>query len=588
MKYGGKALSAVCVVGVFLATLPVTSRATDQDEIKSLQQQMQEMAKKLEALQQKEEAQEAAQKQAAAQAQSQSQSVAGTAGPVPKAAPQATAESHFDKFMKGFFGTLDLSVDYTTKGMEGMQAFPYGYASGAPGSPFVITGPAKAGPYGKVGWLGAMSSNGSNIGYRGSHQIGTSNYDFIYQVSTAFSLSAAPGLQNTWTKSSNTVQGAIGLGDTFVGFQEHSLGKIKFGEMYLPYKTSTDRLNPFGGGLGNYSTIMGNTGGDNRVEFGTRSDDVVEYSSPNFHGVSFDAAYAFGQNIDPNNDLPPLGSSDCTGSNSPGSGNLFLNCDDGGYDQAYSTDLKFESGGLYLVAAYEMHKRVNRSSDGIGSNNPLYGYWEAEGPTGVDSKYLDWADYEAYTAEYPGAAAAGTPGYATQYDIADEWAMKFGGQYSFDFGLTVSYLWEEIHRDVPQVMEFQNERQRTGDWLALQQQFNAGRDVVAVGWAHAGATPGDPGGQHNFNPGGIGNNQANMYTMQYWHKLDKQLTVYFDVADTANDGNAHYDIGAGGHGIKTDCHDATHYQFVDYSSAGPTTWGGCHEIGVSTGLNFKF
>jgi len=170
MKYGAKALSAVCVVGVFLATLPVTSRATDQDEIKSLQQQMQEMAKKLEALQQKEEAQEAAQKQAAAQAKSQSQSVAGTAGPPSKAAPQSTADSRFDKFMKGFFGTLDLSVDYTTKGMEGMQAFPYGYASGAPGSPFVITGPAKAGPYGKVGWLGAMSSNGSNIGYRGTHQ----------------------------------------------------------------------------------------------------------------------------------------------------------------------------------------------------------------------------------------------------------------------------------------------------------------------------------------------------------------------------------------------------------------------------------
>jgi len=102
---------------------------------------------------------------------------------------------------------------------------------------------------GLMGRLGAMSSNGSNFGYRGTHQIGTSDFDLIYQVSTAFSLSAAPGLQNTWTKSSNTVQGAIGLGDTFVGFQQHSLGKLKFGEMYLPYKTSTDRLNPFGGGL---------------------------------------------------------------------------------------------------------------------------------------------------------------------------------------------------------------------------------------------------------------------------------------------------------------------------------------------------
>ena len=570
-----------------LVAIPAISQSGDEDaQIRALQQQIQDLSKRVEQL--SKEREQAAQKK-------EEPTVAGTPKAKP-AGPAPSPEPLFDKFLKGFFGTLDLSVDYTTKGMDNLVAYPWGYESGAPVNPaiptapqaYVATGGAKAGPYGKVSWLGSMSSNGSNVGYRGSHRIPDTSIDFIYQVSTALNMAAAPGLQNTWTKSSNTVQGAIGLGDTWLGFQQHSWGRLRFGEMFLPYKTSTDRLNPFGSSLGSYSAIMGNTGGDNRVEFGTRSDDVVEYSSPNYHGVSFDVAYAFGQNIDPNNDLTPLGSSDCAGANSPGSGNLFLNCDDGGYDDAYSADLKFESGGLYLVAAYELHKRVNRSSDGIGSNNPLYGYWEAEGPTGPDAKYLDWADYNAYAAEYPGAAAAGTPAYATQYDVADEWAMKFGGQYSFDFGLTISYLWEEMKRKLPQVMEFQNERQRTGDWVALQQEFNGGRDVVAVGWGHAGATPGDPGGQHNFNPGGIGNNQANMYAFQYWHKLDKQLTLYFDMADTANDGNAHYDIGAGGHGIKTDCHDATHNQFVDYSSAGPTTWGGCHEIGVSTGLNFKF
>jgi hypothetical protein len=137
-------------------------------------------------------------------------------------------------------------------------------------------------------------------------------------------------------------------------------------------------------------------------------------------------------------------------------------------------------------------------------------------------------------------------------------------------------------------MQFQNERQRNGQWVALQQEFFGGRDVIAVGWAHAGATPGDPGGEHDFNPTLVGGNQANMYTLQYWHKLDKQLTVYFDVAETINDGNAHFDVGAGGHGIKTDCHDATHFAFVDYSSAGPTTWGGCHPLGFSTGVNYKF
>jgi len=60
------------------------------------------------------------------------------------------------------------------------------------------------------------------------------------------------------------------------------------------------------------------------VEFGTRGDDVVFYSSPTWGGFSFDAAYQFGQQLDPNSDLMPLGSADCNGSNNPGSGNLFL------------------------------------------------------------------------------------------------------------------------------------------------------------------------------------------------------------------------------------------------------------------------
>ncbi|MGC2032283.1 MAG: porin [Steroidobacteraceae bacterium] len=540
-----------------------------KDQMRIMQQQMQQLQNQIDSL---------SKKQVAPPAAAEGPSVAKT-----KEAPPP--EPKLDKFLKGFYGALDVSVDYTTKGMSNLVAYPYGYASGAPGSPYVITGGPKAGPYGKVGWLGSMASNGSNIGYRGTHKI-SSNVDFIYQVSTSIDMAAAPGLRDTWTKSSNTVQGAIGLGDTYLGFQGKPWGKVKFGELYMPYKTSTDRLNPFGSGLGNYAVVMGNTGGDNRVEFGTRADDVVFYTSPTWGGLTFDAAYAFGQNIDPNNDLTPLGSPDCAGSNSPGSGNLFLNCDDGGYDRAYSADIKFETGGLYLVGAYEIHKRVNRSSDGIGSNNPYYGYLVGQG--NGKSPLLDWADYNTFAAEYPTAAPAGSPAYSTAYDVADEWAMKFGGQYSFGFGLTVSALWEEMHREVPQVMEFQNERQRTGSWLALQQKLNDGADLLAIGWAHAGATPGDPGGQHNFNPNGVGNNEANMYTAAWSHKVDKQLTVYFDAAETINDTNAHYDIGAGGHGIKTDCHDATHPAFIDYSSAGPTTWGGCHEIGVSTGVNYKF
>jgi predicted porin len=546
-----------------------------KDQMRVMQQQMQQLQQQIDALSKKQAAQAAAPQ-----------------GPPPSEAPGAAPkmtplETKFDNFLKGFYGTLDVSLDATTKGIYNPVAYPWGYASGAPGSPYVIVGPQKAGPYGNVGWIGMMSSNGSSVGYRGSHKIGDSDINFIYQVSTSIDMAAAPGLQNTWTKSSNTVQGAIGLGDTFIGLQNHSLGRLRFGEMYMPYKTSTDRFNPFGSGLGNYAVIMGNTGGDNRVEFGTRADHVIAYTSPTWGGFSFDAAWAIGQQIDNNSDLTPLGSVDCAGSNNPGSGNLFLNCDDGGYASAYSGDLKFEMNGLYLVAAYELHEKVNRSSDGIGANSPLYLYYFSQGPKGPNAYLLDWADYEAYAAEYPGAAAAGSPGYNTNVDVVNEWAMKFGVQYTFDFGLSLSYLYEDMHRELPPEMEFQNERQRNGMWVSAQQSLFDGRSIIAVGWAHAGRSVGDPGGQHNYNPNST-DDHANMYTGEYWYKFDRQLSWYFDWAETINSGNAHYDIGAGGHGIKTDCHDATHIVFVDYSSAGPTTWGGCHDEGVSTGLSYRF
>jgi len=553
-----------------------------QDRMRSLQQQIDELNQQLKQMRDE-------QTKTQQQVNATSQQANATAQQVVAAEKKVgTADKALATFMKGFYGTLDMSLDETTKGINGMQAFPVTCTGAGGGLPCSVPPgtPPKGGPNGRVGWMPMMSSNGSNVGYRGTHQIDGSHVDFVYQVSTALNLAAAPGLQDTWTKQSNTVVGAIGLGDTYIGFQAKELGKLKFGTMFMPYKTSTDRLNPFAGGLGDYSVIMGNTGGDNRVEFGTRADHVILYNSPAWSGFSFDAAYQFGQNPDSYNNIVSLGSTDCYGSNVPGSGNLPLNCDDGGYNYGYSFDLKYELGGLYLTAAYELHSGVNRASDGVGSNSPIYGALFGLGPNG--SPLLDWADFLAFEAEYPDAAPAGTPEYTAAFDTADEWAAKIGGQYSFSWGLTVSYLWEEMHRSLPAVMEFQNERQRIGDWLAVDYVFNGGRDRVALGWAHAGASVGDPGGQHNFNPNNVGKNESNMYAIGWWHKLDKQLTWYLQAAETANDGNAHYDIGAGGHGIKTDCHDATHPQFIDYSSAGPTTWGGCHPIGVSTGVNFKF
>jgi predicted porin len=509
----------------------------------------------------------------------------GMPTPTPKAvvAKEASHEPLFEKFLKGFYGTLDVSFDDTTKGINGLTAYGYSLADPTNPNSGYVQGPAKGTQQvGRLGYLPALSSNKSQIGYRNTHQIGSSDVDFIVQVETSLSITASPGLRTSNTQQSNVVQGAIGLGDTFVGLQNSSWGKLKFGTTYSPYKKSTDPMNPFSGMLGDYAAVMGNSGGDNRVEFGTRLDHSLWYESPKLFGniFSFDILYSPGQNRTFDNVVQSSGSPDCNGGNEPGSGNLPLNCDDGGFSDAYSVDFKLEIGGLYATAAWEEHRQVNRNSDGIGSNSPIYGYLQS-----INSPLLDFNTFNSYVAEFPGYATVATPAYLT--DIGNEIAYKLGAKYSFPFGLSVSSIWESMRRQIPQALEFQNERQRTGWWFAASQDLFGTRDNISIGYAHAGATPGDPGGQHNYNPLST-SNTADMYTIAWKHKLDKQLTWYLDTALTINHGNAHYDLGAGGRGLTTDCHDGTNTVFNDYSSAGPTTWGGCRVQGFSTGLNYKF
>jgi predicted porin len=560
------ACAATCTIGSAVYADDAQDTKALKEQMRLMQQRLDEMQKQLETMSKRPAPPEAAPPQ----------------GPsVAKEKPEVK-EPLFEKFMSGFYGTLDVSFDDVTKGIRGLTAYAYP-GSGSP--PYVSSGAKGTQIVGSVGWLGDLSTNKSVLGYRGSHKIAGGSWDFIYQIETQPSITSAPGLSTSYTAQANLTKAGIGYGDTFVGLSKSTWGKLKIGTTYSPYKKSTDRMNPFSGMLGDYSVVMGNTGGDNRVEFGTRLDHSIWYESPKLGNmVSFDLLVSPGANRTYDNVVQSSGSPDCSGGNIPGSGNLPLACDDGGFGTAYSADLKFETGGFYSTVAWELHHHVNRNSDGIGANAPGYGNLVNQGP-GV-SPQLDWNTYNLFATEYPGVLAGNgfTPPYLT--DIADEWAVKAGVQYTFPFGLALSGIYEWMKRDLPPALQFQNERTRMGTWFAATYDLTA-KDNFSVGWAHAGATPGDPGGQHNYNPNNT-QNQANMYTVAWKHRFDKNLYGYLDAADTVNDGNAHYDIGAGGRGVTTDCHDGTSTTFNDYSSAGPTTWGGCHEIGVSVGMNYKF
>ena len=564
-------------MAVFCLLLAPKTKADDladiKDQLRVANAQVAELRKKIE--EQKNE-------QARQQAGSESAKYVAQAAPAQSVEPlpsQITVapEPGLAKLLDGFYGTVDVSLDVATKGMDGMQAYPFIADPSAPGGFRPDTANAKAGPAGRVGWMPELSTNKSGFGYHGDHTVGgLGDTKVVYQIEAGFAITSAPGLNTSWTQQAGVVKGGWGYGDSYVGVQRKDLGALKFGTAYSPYKKATDRFNPFSGQLGDYAVVMGNSGGDNRVEWGTRLDHSVWYESPKFSGFGFDLLWSPGQNRSYDSVIQSAGSPDCSGGNLPGSGNLPMECDDGGFQDALSAAAHFEYGGLYVVGAWEWHNLVNRNSDGIGSNNPRYGDFAAANPYGVTSPANN-------PLGLPGGALGG---YMT--DIANEYAVKAGVLYSFkSVGFTIGGIFEALRRPLPAQLMFQNERQRNGTWLFASQQLFGG--LLAAGWAHATKSAGDPGGQHNYDPRpDAANNTADMFTVAYRHSIDKALTLYVDFADTMNHGNAHYDLGAGGRGLTTDCHDATNTVVVDYSGAGPTTWGGCNLVGVSSGVNYRF
>jgi predicted porin len=482
----------------------------------------------------------------------------------------------------GFYGVADVSLDAATKGINPNSAYTYGPATSLNQTYFPKTGGPGPGPVGRVGWLPDLSSNKSIVGWRGDHPITDTDLAAIVQLEASYSVTAAPGLKASNNQTSNLVGGAIGSGDTFVGMTSKDWGTLKAGTMYTPYKKSTDRMNPFSGELGDYAVIMGHTSGDNRVHFGFRLDHSLAYESPQKDGFSVDGLWSPGQNRTYDNVVQAEGSSDCTGFNVPGSGNLPLNCDDGGFADAYSVALKYETKHFYATAAWELHHNVNRNSDGVGSTNPIYGYL-----VNTHSPLLDWNTYNNIAAQFPAGYYAGVGGSPPFLgDIADESAAKIGAQYLFDSGTTVSAIFERLRRNDPPQFQFINDRQRNGTWLAVSQNIGAKQNVSA-GWGHGFKTPGDPGGIHNYDPNNP-NDQVDMYTLAWKYKLDAHVTLYIDAAQTLNSGNAHYDLGAGGRGVTIDCYDGSNTVQNDYSSNGPVSWGGCHLKGVSAGMNYQF
>jgi len=474
------------------------------------------------------------------------------------------------------YGNIDVSVDDTTKALGGNVNTNPAFTGGS--EPF---------PIGNFGWLPAVSSNSSYLGVRGFQRIDNFPANFVYQLELGFDVSATPGLKQSNSQISNNVNGTLFNRNTYIGFASPEYGAIKIGKTSTPYANSTGGFNPFAGQIGDMRVIMGNTGGDNRVEFDTRLDHSIWYESPTIAGFQFNALFSPGQNRSTVSDNLAAGESDCTGGNDPTSGGLFPNgCNDGAFSNAVSTNLSYTNGPFYATVAYERHFKVNRQSDITG----IYGVPGNSIPSTTTFQLATCTPGSAGC--FPNAIQQA----AFNADVADEDAFKVAALYTFPTKTTIGGIFEMMHRYVNPLISFQNERQRNGTWLFFTQELTP-NDSFSGGWAHAFRAVGDP-GQHNSPLSatvvipGLGTaaadnaNQSDMLTATYKHKFGSNLTWYTAVAATINGPDAHYDLGAGGHGVTTDCHSA-------FGASGglvsvPHCWVGPTLAGVSTGVQWRF
>jgi predicted porin len=425
------------------------------------------------------------------------------------------------------------------------------------------------------GTKAGIASNSSYFGVRARHNLapyGWEGWSIVAQLEAQIDAAASP-----------TERAAFGSRDSYVGL-EGPWGAIKAGKSDTPYKKSTAAMDPFASSLGDYNSIMGNTGGDNRAEFDWRMNHAIWYESPIVSGFQFSALASPGQNYARDNSDYSFGDQfQCNGASTRGSGSNFpgtggaINgniggngCTDGSYGNAYSAALNYKNGPWTAIAAYELHEGVNRHGD--------------------DNLQLN-------------VAAPGTPGPVFLPDgtqiltgVHNEWAAKVGGGYRFNDGLgdlQLNAYYEWIRREVTAIEQPFNERSRDGVFASATQFI--GKWSVSASYAHAFKTPGNPAclSFNNVNAGEacgtpgivpVGQYQANLfddsasqYALGARYRFNQWASWYVVGSVLKQGAGAHYCLGASGHGYQVCSRDAAN-----------DTIGGATLKAATTGLTFDF
>jgi predicted porin len=406
-----------------------------------------------------------------------------------------------------------------------------------------------------------VASNISSFGVRVRHNLAPYGWDgmaVVAQLESQVDFASAP-----------TERAAFGTRDSFLGL-EGPWGAIKAGKSDTPYKKSTAAMDPFTRTLGDYNSIMGNTGGDNRAEFDWRMNHAIWYESPIFNGFQFSALISPGQNEAKDNSDYAYGdlfqcngaSARGSGSNFPGTGgavngNIGGNgCTDGSFGNAYSAALTYKNGPFTAIAAYELHEGVNRQGDDGLEPGQIAPIFLADGS-------------QVFTG------------------VHNEWAAKIGGGYRFNDGLgdvQLNAFYEWIRREVTAVEQPFNERSRDAVFASATQFI--GKWALSGSYAHAFKSPGNPAMLSVNDPvlapmatlqGNLFSNDASQYAIGARYYFNDWASWYI-VGSQLNQGpGAHYCLGASGHG----------YQICSRDAANDTI-GGATIRAATTGMTFNF
>src|ERR1700681_460331 len=422
------------------------------------------------------------------------------------------------------------------------------------------------------GTKAGIASNSSYFGVRARHNLapyGWEGWSIVAQLEAQIDAAASP-----------TERAAIGSRDSYVGL-EGPWGAIKAGKSDTPYKKSTAAMDPFASTLGDYNSIMGNTGGDNRAEFDWRMNHAIWYESPIVSGFQFSALASPGQNYAKDNSDYSYGDYfQCNGASVRGSGSNFPGtggaangnigghgCTDGSYGNAYSAALNYKNGPWTAIAAYELHEGTNRRGD--------------------DNTQFDASNF------VPGPVLLGD-GSAVMTGVHNEWAAKIGGGYRFNDGLgdgQLNAFYEWLRREGTAIEQPFNERSRDGVFASATQFI--GKWALSASYAHAFKTPGNPAclSFNNVNAGvpcaaviDVGQFQANRFddsASQYAvgaRYYFNDWASWYIVGSQINQGpGAHYCLGASGHGYQVCSRDAAN-----------DTIGGATIRSATTGMTFNF